>query len=412
MAWTKIKTGDQPWLNDQETTALQSHVEDWEKASGTKRQRIFKAPSREAKLFALKMDKELLKEWKEKDEQGGLLTSRFDFNEQLSKGSSFMKCKDWQVILPAWEDVIGDAFDQDQDSMLLGGTCRVPKPYYEFDLDHMGLLIFPDIDGFSLDTKKGMIWSFLTIHYRICCGKPEVPVPWSDIMKEQSRFISSTYLPDGTQIMEPSKMHWDAADTLLECWLDQQDNQVGLTFEFKAWIDDKDKMHPPISEESDDSDADDEGVHPRLTKKSSATAALSLAELAKDQPRLRRQAYISSADEESSETDADVFPPKKLVSKALQQHGRNSLVILPFLLSAAAKSHPFFHKTIGYVKESQPASKVAPAPAPKLSKITEPAPAALLKSKGMTKGIKQKHTEDPIGCMLAKGKGKEKAHQG
>ncbi|KAG2114324.1 uncharacterized protein F5147DRAFT_570696, partial [Suillus discolor] len=68
-----------------------------------------------------------------KDEKGGLLTSgqvhsvnrsvgrsgivltlsgRFDFNEHLGRGSSFMKCKDWQVILPAWEDYIGDEFSE------------------------------------------------------------------------------------------------------------------------------------------------------------------------------------------------------------------------------------------------------------------------------------------------------------
>ncbi|KAG0692661.1 hypothetical protein DFH29DRAFT_882185 [Suillus ampliporus] len=419
MARTKVKTGDQPRLNDRETTALQSHVEDWEKASGTEQRRIFKAASREAKLFAPKMDKELLKERKEKyrqwfhnhkkhkanakppmklqkkwmacrvieeerkanivqqiqeeiehetgekpgqkevlrryqpmmmaimkgldnneleeaqakaeewtnqapdaavqaktakkkgkkmikhfakemftqagmrlfvlgswkDEQGSLLTSGFDFNEQLGKGSSFMKSKDWQVILPAWEDFISDVFDQDQDGTLLGGTHRGPKPYYEFDLDHMGLLILPDIDGFSLNTKKGIIRSFLTIHYRICCGKPKVPVPWSDIMKGQSRFISSTYLPDGTQIMEPSKIHWDAANALLECWLDRQENQVGLTFKFKAWIDDKRKMHPPVGEESDDGDADDK---------------------------------------ESSETDADVSPPKKVVKHAPKHVGNST----------------------------------------------------------------------------------------
>jgi hypothetical protein len=70
-----------------------------------------------------------------KDEKGGLLTSgqvdmvgrsvswlvnvltwfgRFDFNEQLGMGTSFMKCKDWQVILPAWEDFIGDVFSESQ----------------------------------------------------------------------------------------------------------------------------------------------------------------------------------------------------------------------------------------------------------------------------------------------------------
>ncbi|KAG1880161.1 hypothetical protein F4604DRAFT_1922841 [Suillus subluteus] len=51
MARTKRSTG--VWLNDQETTALQSHIEDWEKAT-----------AREAKVLAPKMDKELLKERK------------------------------------------------------------------------------------------------------------------------------------------------------------------------------------------------------------------------------------------------------------------------------------------------------------------------------------------------------------
>ncbi|KAG1862831.1 hypothetical protein DFJ58DRAFT_725316 [Suillus subalutaceus] len=274
MARTKRSTGVQPRLNDRETTALQSHIEDWEKASGKERQLIFKAAAREAKVLAPKMDKELLKErkytyrqwfhnhkkvqtnskaptkpkkkwtarrvieeeckaeilqqiWEEieeetgekpahkevlrryqptmtaimhrldkkelqeaeakadkwtnqapdaavqaktarkkgekmvknfakemftqagmrvfvlgswKDEKGGLLTSGFDFNEQLGKGSSFMKGKDWQAILPVWEDFIGDAFDhdQDQDATLLGGTRQVPKPYHEFKLDQFG----------------------------------------------------------------------------------------------------------------------------------------------------------------------------------------------------------------------------------------------------------------------------------
>ncbi|KAG1834615.1 hypothetical protein DFJ58DRAFT_847583 [Suillus subalutaceus] len=394
MAQTKRSTGVQPWLNDQETTALQSHIEDWEKASGKERQLIFKAAARETKVLAPKMDKELLKErkyspWTDiptvvpqsqegpdqfqsthqakkkwtaqrvieeerkaeilqqireeieeetgekpahkevlrryqptmtaimhrldkkelqeaeakadkwtnqapnatvqaktarkkgekmvknftkemftqagmrvfvlgswKDEKGGLLTSGFDFNEQLGKGSSFMKGKDWQAILPVWEDFIGDAFDhdQDQDATLLGGTWRVPKPYHEFKLDRSGSLMLPEMDNLSLETKKAMIQSFLTIHYSkpddrypfyhltpagtgTCCGKPKVPVPWSDIMKGQSRFISSTYLPDDTKILEPSKMLRTDANAILDFWWDQQETQVGPTFRFKAWMD-------------------------------------------------------------------------------------------------------------------------------------------------------------------------------
>jgi hypothetical protein len=77
--------------------------------------------------------------------------------------------------------------DQDQDAMLIG-------PYYEFDLDHSDLPMLPELDGITLETKKSMIRSFLTIYYSkhnhqhsfhhltpagtgTCCGKPKVPVP-------------------------------------------------------------------------------------------------------------------------------------------------------------------------------------------------------------------------------------------
>ncbi|KAG2116992.1 uncharacterized protein F5147DRAFT_768379 [Suillus discolor] len=269
-----------------------------------------------------------------KDEKGGLLTSgqvdtvgrsvilltwfgRFDFNEHLGIGSSFMKCKDWQVILPAWEDFIGDAFnqDQDQDGTLLGGTRRVPKPYHEFDLDRMGLPMLPDIEGVSLDAKKGMIRSFLTIHYR----KPvdRKPAASSDAhrhrnMMWKAKGPSALERHNEGTIMDPSKLQWNEANTLLECWLDRQDNQVGLTLKFKAWIDDKGKMRAPVSKESDDSngDADDEGMWPMPTKKSSAAAAPSPAGVPKVRPRFIKRAHVSSANEESDKTDADVPLPK------------------------------------------------------------------------------------------------------
>ncbi|KAG2065472.1 hypothetical protein BDR04DRAFT_1121841 [Suillus decipiens] len=118
----------------------------------------------------------------------------FDFNEQLSKDSSFIKYKDWQVILLSWEDFISNAF---------------------------GLLMFPEIDSLSLETKKAMIQSFFTIHYRKCCGKPNVLVPWNDIMKGQLRFISSTHLPDDAKILELSKMLCKDANAILHFWWDQ-----------------------------------------------------------------------------------------------------------------------------------------------------------------------------------------------
>ncbi|KAG1866911.1 hypothetical protein F4604DRAFT_1682727 [Suillus subluteus] len=246
-----------------------------------------------------------------KDEKGGLLTSGFDFNEQLSKGSSFMKGKDWQAILPVWEEFIGNAFgqDQDQDTTLLGGTQWVPKPYHEFKLDCSGLPMLPEMDDLSLKTKKAMIWSFLTIHYRTCCGKLKVLMLWSDIMKGQSRFISSTYLPDDTKILEPSKMLHTDANAILDFWWDQQETQVGPTFKFKAWMDKKGRMCSPVAEDESDGDADDESTSARLTRKPSATTTSSLTSIPKGRLRSTKRPYISSTEDDSDRTEAEASPP-------------------------------------------------------------------------------------------------------
>ncbi|KAG1844238.1 hypothetical protein F4604DRAFT_1937649 [Suillus subluteus] len=252
--------------------------------------------------------------------QRNVYSGWFDFNEQLGKGSSFMKGKDWQAILPVWEEFIGDAFDhdQDQDATLLRGTQWVPKPYHEFKLDRSGLPMLPKMDDLSLETKKAMIWPFLTIHYRTCCGKPKVLVPWSNIMKGQSRFISSTYLPDDTKILEPSKMLRTDANAILDFWWDRQETQVGPTFKFKAWTDENGRMCSPIAEDESDGDADDESTSARLTRKPSSTTTSSLTSIPKGRLSSTKRPYISSTEEECEKTKAEASPP------AVQQrlHGR------------------------------------------------------------------------------------------
>ncbi|KAG1900407.1 uncharacterized protein F5891DRAFT_980356 [Suillus fuscotomentosus] len=196
-----------------------------------------------------------------KDGEGGLLTSgqvdtvgQFDFNEHLGISSSFMKCKDWQVILPAWEDFIGDAFNQD--GTLLRGTRWVLKPYHEFNLDCMGLLMLPNIEGVLLSTKKGMIQSFVTIYYH----KPVDRKPTASSDAHHHR--NMLWKTEGPSALEQ-----------------HNEGTVGLILKFKAWINDKSKMHAPVSKESDDSnsDADDEGMWLMPTKTSSAAAAPSPA---------------------------------------------------------------------------------------------------------------------------------------
>ncbi|KAG2032019.1 hypothetical protein BDR03DRAFT_985996 [Suillus americanus] len=207
-----------------------------------------------------------------KDEKGSLLTSGFDFNEQLNQ-------------------------DEDQDVTLLGGTWWVPKPHHEFDLDCLGSPILPELEDLTIEMKKAMIRPFLTIYYRKYCGKLKVLVPWSDIMKGQSRFISSTYLPDNTNILEPSKLLSKDTNAILNFWWERQETQVGPTFMFKGWIDDKGQMHSPVAEDESDSDADDESPRPRPRRKPLATR------------RIIKRPCVSSTEEESEKTEAEASPP-------------------------------------------------------------------------------------------------------
>ncbi|KAG1885420.1 hypothetical protein F4604DRAFT_1675991 [Suillus subluteus] len=211
------------------------------------------------------------------DEKGGLLTSGFDFNEQLGKGSSFMKGKDWQAILLVWEEFIGDAFDQEGNDSVI--------PYHSL---------------------QNMLW------------KAQVPVPWSDIMKGQSRFISSTYLPDDTKILEPSKMLRTDANAILDFWWDRQETQVGPTFKFKAWMDEKGRMRSPVAEDESDGDADDESTSTRPTRKPSATTTSSLTSIPKGQLSSTKRPYISLTEEECEKTEAEASPPA--VQQCLHRH--------------------------------------------------------------------------------------------
>ncbi|KAG1720611.1 hypothetical protein EDD22DRAFT_962785 [Suillus occidentalis] len=272
---------------------------------------------------------------KMKDEKGGLLTSGFDFNEQL--------------------DFIGDAFDQDQDqdAMLIGGTRQAPKPYYEFDLDCSGSPMLPKLDSITLETKNKHNHQHSFHHLTPAgtgtyCGKPKVPVPWRDIMKGQSRFISTIYMPDDTKIMEPSKLLCANANAILEFWWDQQETQVGPTFKFKAWMDDKGKMCSPVADGQSDGDADDESPTTRQRREPSATTTLSLTLFPKGWLRSTKRPYVSSAEDEPDNTEAEASP---LTTTKCHQGDQS----VPTILGKRVRGHE------DQTKASLPAPKVSQA---------------------------------------------------
>ncbi|KAG1884334.1 hypothetical protein F4604DRAFT_1919503 [Suillus subluteus] len=135
-------------------------------------------------------------------------------------------------------------------------------------------------------------------------------------MKGQSRFISSTYLPDDTKILEPSKMLRTDANAILDFWWDRQETQVGPTFKFKAWMDKKGRMRSPVAEDESDGDADDESTSARPTRKPSATTTLSLTSIPKGRLSSTKRPYISSTEEECEKTEAEASPPASFGKRA------------------------------------------------------------------------------------------------
>ncbi|KAG1775257.1 hypothetical protein EV702DRAFT_1199576 [Suillus placidus] len=127
-------------------------------------------------------------------------------------------------------------------------------------------------------------------------------------MKGQSKFISSTYLPDNAKLVKPSKMLRVDANAILDYWWDRQETQVGLTFRFKAWMDVKGRMHSPVAKDSD-GDANDESPRTRPTRKPSATTTSSLTSIPNGWLTSNKRPHDSSIEDESDKTRAEASPP-------------------------------------------------------------------------------------------------------
>ncbi|KAG2741879.1 hypothetical protein P692DRAFT_201871297 [Suillus brevipes Sb2] len=83
---------------------------------------------------------------------------------------------------------------------------------------------------------------------------------------------------------------------------------------FKGWIDDKSpKMNlTPVAEDESDHDADDESPRPRPTRKPTATR------------RITKRPRVSSTEEESEKTDAEVSPPTVTKPQQDRTHAEDS----------------------------------------------------------------------------------------
>lgn len=123
-----------------------------------------------------------------------------------------------------------------------------PSIPWALEKDAKGWPVMPAEIPASFRLQKDIFRSFMTMTYReffyisvianlmIIIGKTtcnsKVRVPWDEISNDQSKYLSSEYVPDGVKIREPSRMHRDDIEKLLGAFLRrQQRNQKLLRYE-------------------------------------------------------------------------------------------------------------------------------------------------------------------------------------
>ncbi|KAG2127670.1 hypothetical protein DEU56DRAFT_758557 [Suillus clintonianus] len=203
----------------------------------------------------------ILSAWKTEEDE--VRINGIDFNEKL-EGNSFMDTKDWKPMLSEWNAYAGEEFEVDlnnddddnegevKKSRRKGGK----KDDYPSAMDSYGLPVIPDVKELNLESKKCLIRTFITKHYRLCSQQPKASVPWASLRKAQGDFIAAKFLPTGCKLDDLSKIWLVDADRLLELWRQRQKDQVHPTFEFKGWEGDDKTIREPaeiISGHSSDS---------------------------------------------------------------------------------------------------------------------------------------------------------------
>ncbi|KAG1800350.1 uncharacterized protein HD556DRAFT_1305120 [Suillus plorans] len=192
----------------------------------------------------------ILSAWKTEEDE--VRINGIDFNEKL-EGNSYTDTKDWKSMLSEWNAYAGEEFDVDlnnddddneeevKKSRKKGGK----KDDYPLEVDSYGLPVIPDVTELNLESKKRLIRTFLTKHYRLCSQQPKASVPWASVRMAQGDFIAAKFLPTGWRLDDPSKIRLADADRLLELWCQRQKDQVRPTFEFKGWEGDDKTMREP-----------------------------------------------------------------------------------------------------------------------------------------------------------------------
>ncbi|KAG2089742.1 uncharacterized protein F5147DRAFT_780535 [Suillus discolor] len=274
----------QPPLNEEEVAILKSYLEQWDSAEPSERKKVSKAAATEARMKASVMSIRLLKDRKvvgvpddvkadiarEKSDdmihhfatemwncagmrvfiisawknEGKIHVAGHNYNNEYGGADFFMKTHNWDIILPEWDSYAESAFNGNLDgnAVITRKKDRQDKTYI-LQVGDDGYPVLPACDSVDLDTKKAVIWAFLTWHYRKCCGDSKISVPWKYVIPRYTKIIPAECPPKGHNLAEPSKLKQVHATQLLQFWYDRQEEGEAHALEFISWWDnDKEYM--------------------------------------------------------------------------------------------------------------------------------------------------------------------------
>ena len=81
-----------------------------------------------------------------------------------------------------------------------------------------------------------MIREFMSVHYRLACGK-ESTTPWSSMWKHQSTLWDSDMWPSDIMVKDPSKIVLNDCRSIVALWRQRQAEGASETFRFNFYID-------------------------------------------------------------------------------------------------------------------------------------------------------------------------------
>ncbi|KAG1778651.1 hypothetical protein EV702DRAFT_1196164 [Suillus placidus] len=101
-----------------------------------------------------------------KNEEGKLMVSSHDYNDELRNGESFMKTCDWQTILPEWEGYVTKQFKTEFADEPVVKKGRKDNTY-TLEIGADGLPVLPDHAEMDSNTRKAIVRAFLNWHYHM-----------------------------------------------------------------------------------------------------------------------------------------------------------------------------------------------------------------------------------------------------